>query len=144
MQVQDLWEWYTDFRSDDDAILMREGVRGARKFLYRNVSREGDRIHIDQAIPVRKRKFEVVLDITLHPENLTYDTAGGVKGFLRETRHYAFTQSPEGASVKASVTPEPLTLLGRLFGLRARGRGQRAMDGFLHAAEKELSSQPKP
>src|SRR2546425_4704654 len=108
VKVQELWRWYTDFRSDDSEILDREGVdmRGA-KTLYRNVTKEGDQVHIDQAVQWRKRRIEMSLDITLHPENLTYDVVGGVKGLLHETRHYTFTQSRMGPMSGRRSCPSP-------------------------------------
>ncbi len=145
VKVQELWRWYTDFRSDDSEILDREGVdmRGA-KTLYRNVTKEGDQVHIDQAVQWRKRRIEMSLDITLHPENLTYDVVGGVKGLLHETRHYAFTQSPNGADVGATVVSQPLSLLGRLIGSMARKGSQQTMDAYVRAAQKELAGQRIP
>ncbi len=141
-QVRDLWGWYTDFRSDDPQILEREGVRGARS-LYRNVTTEGNRVHIDQAMQAGRRKVEMSLDITLHPENMTYDVMGEMKGFMRDTRHYAFTQSPEGAKVEADVVAQPLTFAARLFGGAVRRGSQQVMDGYLRAAQKELVPFPQ-
>ncbi len=136
---------YTDFRSDDPQILEREGAWDRRaRFLYRNVTKEGDRIHIDQAAQWRKRKFEISTDITLHPENMTYDAVVEAKGFMRDTRHYVFTQSPDGAKVEASVVALPLTFMARLFGGIARRGTQQAMDGYLRAAQKELAGQRTP
>lgn len=147
VQVQELWRWYTDFRSDDPQILEREGVRmGGLRTLYRKVTKEGDRIHIDQAIQRGKRQFEMSFDITLHPENMTYDVVIEAKRFLRDTRHYVFTQSQDGAEVEMSGVALPLTFMARLLLplLRPRRGAQRVMDGYLRAAQKELAGQRTP
>ncbi len=143
VQVRELWGWYTDFRSDDSKILEREGI-SRPKFMYRNVSKEGDRIHIDQALQAGKRQIDMSLDITLHPENMTYDVASEMKGFMRDTRHYSFTQSPGGARVEANIVARPLTFGARLFGGVVRRGSQQVMDGYLRAAQKELAGQRTP
>ncbi len=141
-RVRDLWEWYTDFRSDDPVILEREGVRGARA-PYRNVTREGNRVHIDQGMQAGKRTIAMSLDITLHPENMTYDVVDEMKDFLSESRQYVFTETPQGAKVEAQVTTQPLTFAARLFGGMVRRGSQQVMSGYLRAAEKDLSGKSR-
>jgi hypothetical protein len=141
-RVRDLWDWYTDFRSDDPKILEREGVR-AGKSLYRNITKDGNRIHIDQAGQAGKRTIEMSLDITLHPENMTYDVADEIKGFFNESRRYVFTETPEGAKVEANVTAQPLRFVARLFGGMVRRGSQQVMSAYLRAAEKDLTEKTR-
>ncbi len=148
--IKRLWDWYTDFRSDDVEIINHEAPNVAGVYENRQVRRDGDRIFLDQVVSYGGRKFPVTIDISLHPAGFTYDTVHRVrtaKGrpMMTDRRHYAFDEVVEGARVHAECVIDEVHGAAKvlnLFGVvtrMARNGSQEVMDAFMRGAEKELS-----
>ncbi len=143
-----LWTWYTDFRGDEDIdILKREGVKAANGMRTREARHEGNKVWLEQTFEIRGRPLRMSMVGTMHPDRFEYDIESNVTGMvqMRETRHYAFTQTPEGTKIRADCALEQvqggakfLDALGVLSRSMRKG-SKEVMDGFLRAAEKDLS-----
>src|SRR2546422_11740558 len=77
--IKRLWDWYTDFRSDDVEIINQEAPNVAGVYENRQVRRDGDRISLDQVVSYGGRKFPATIDISLHPAGFTYDPVNRVR-----------------------------------------------------------------
>ncbi len=145
----DLWAWYTDFGPPDVEIVNREVPDPRARMTRRDAVCEGQALHVEQTMELRGRPYPMHLDITLHPDRFAYDAVVLTRDprgrpLLKESRHYMFSEIPEGTKVHADVaiqeTHGPMKLLSAV-GITTRmlrQGSQRFMDGLLRAAEKEL------
>jgi len=149
--IERLWDWYTDFRSDDVEIIDQEAPNVAGVFENRQVRRDGDQISIDQVVSYGGRKFPVSVEISLHPKEFRYATVHRVrtaKGrpMMTERRQYTFARVAEATRVHAECVIEEVHGAAKLFNVfglvtrMARKGSQEVMDAFMRGAEKELSN----
>ena len=143
---QALWDWYTDFRSDDNSLI--EEINRARdmRVSKREIQRKGNRMHYVQDMKIRGNTVTMAGDATFHPADHTYDIRSTMTGWLRLTdeRRYVFTETPEGTKITATCTLRDvkggmklMNALGILPRIMRKG-SQEAMDGYLRAAMREL------
>lgn len=97
--AQQLFQWWTDFSSEDPEILKKRGINNVAS---RQATREGNKVHVESDTIVMGRHINFVFDAYLHPETLSSETKGGIPGMVEETTHYTFTEIP-GVGTKISV-----------------------------------------
>ena len=151
--LEDLWAWYTDFRSDDVEIVNREAPRVAGVFENRKVTRSGNKVWVQHIVHYGGRRFPASLEITLHPERYEYEVSidvrtGGGRPMVKEKRRYAFSAIPGGTRISAECQFEEIRGAARLmealhlFTRMARKGSQEVMDAFMLGAEAELREKP--
>jgi hypothetical protein len=142
-----LFQWWTDFSSEDPEILKKRGVNNLAS---RQATREGNTVHVENdTIAPMGRHIKFVFDAYLHPESLSFETKGGVPGMVQETTHYTFTEVPgvgTKISVEQSYTPlrtsfKILDALGIAKRMARRTVNQHA-NALIAEAQEKLSGAP--
>ncbi len=145
--AKDFHEWYTDFRSDDPELIKEIGERQPIRVLERKVTRDGNRLLVDQRLDFRGRPVFMRGEMVVHPEDYTYDIASTSTGAFRmkDTRHYTFREVPGGAEVRAdcelSDFQGAVQLVAALGLVRksAQKKSQEVLEAYCRAAERELA-----
>jgi len=139
-----LFEWFTDFSPEDVDIMKRGGIGG---ILSREITRDGNKIHLEQMIQVMGMRRPMSIDIVLHPEDYTYD-AHLLSSMVESDLRYTFTQLPDGTRISVDgnyrLTSRALKILSILMlGLFKRGAARsfkRELRAYIAEAEEQLNS----
>ncbi len=144
--TEKLFQWFSDFTSEDADIAKRRGVD---ILLNRHVTREGNKLHVENIVLSRGKPSRFDLEITLHPENYMYDVKGTTPGMITNMR-FAFTEVlGVGAKVTVDCSYELLNAELKTrdaFGLvnKELKEGQERLVGaFLAEAQEQLSVSAK-
>ncbi len=136
-----LFPWFTDFSPEDVGIAKGNGVD---LLLSRQVTREGNRVHVESEVLSRGKPTKYLFDAILHPETYSYDVKGSSPGNTKEdNRRYTFTDVPGiGTTVRVDCNFKMIGTgykLADALGLVTRemkGLEERLMGAFLAQAEK--------
>jgi hypothetical protein len=139
-----LFEWFTDFSSEDVDIVKR---RGAALLINRQAKKEGNNVHVENEVLSRGKNMKYSFDAELHPESFYYETRGGTPDMVEDKRRYTFEDSA-GVGTKGRGDADYKLLRGGLrfldaFGLvngQMKGMEDRLMGAFLAEAEGTLKS----
>jgi len=139
-----LFQWYTDFSPEDVEIMKR---RGEGRLLSRNVTREGNKLHIENEHLMRGKVRKSTAEAVLHPEDYTYDITSTMPGMIEDKRHYRFTEVPgQGTRIRFESNYRTfgfgmklMDSLGLLKRLIVKG-SQRTLDAYVAEAEEQLGS----
>lgn len=141
-----LFQWFSDFSPEDADIAKKRGVDILQS---RKVTKDGNKLHIENQVlsSGQPQKFE--LEITLHPENYMYDVQGITPGMTSNMR-FTFSEVP-GVGAKVTVDCKYKLLSTELKSRDASGlvnkelkEGQERLVGaFLAEAQEQLSISSK-
>lgn len=141
---QRLFLWYVDFSEKDPALSAKYGDGSLKE---RRVTRLDDRhFSVESVLDSRGRKFPVHYDVTINPEEFTYNVTLTSKDLYKIRRRYAFLETSEGGT--RVVVDDDYTLLRNLhkfLDLFGQGRrmllrsSQEVMQTYLKAAQEELA-----
>lgn len=137
-----LFEWFTDFSSEDVDIIKRRGKGGLLSVV---ATRDGNKIHVENVLRgIRGKPVKAIFDVVLHPEEYTYDVHVSVMGLAEGDQRFIFTQESEGTRVayegnyrtKGSLA-RFLAAIGILNRLVAKD-GREGLNAYLAEAEAQL------
>jgi hypothetical protein len=137
-----LFQWFTDFSPEDPAISKRRGVD---TLLSRQVTREGNKLRVENQVLSRGKSSRFDLEITLHPEDYTYDVKGTTPG-MNSNMRFSFTEIPGvGARVTVECNYELLSTeletrdASGLVNKELKEGQERLVSAFLAEAQEQLS-----
>jgi hypothetical protein len=141
-----LYEWCTDFRDDDAAMLEREQGVDASFLLERKVSGGEGRARIEMRLRLAGQDTTTLVEIDLHPSELAYVADIRFGDVYRQICTYLFAPVPGGSEVtivayveKSEAGADGLATSGD-FVAELREGMRKLMTGFVRQAEKELGA----
>lgn len=143
-----LFQWYTDFSSEDPNIYRR---RIDKRMLSRKVRRDGNNVYVETELLFMGKTRKVFYYVVINPDNYTYDSKQIMPGMFESSRHYTFTEIPgEGTRIRFDDEYRLLNPLMRILdatGLLKRYISKNAdkiLRGFIAEAEEQLAEKITP
>ncbi len=136
-----LFEFYTDYSSEDVEIMRKHGMNMA---LERVSKREGNHVIVDTSARLMGMTKNMRYDILLHPEGSWYEMDIEIEDFVKSHRSYKFESVPDGTKITIEDEFEPRSLLASMMSIlgmlktRLVSDTRRTMNAFIAEAEERF------
>ncbi len=141
VEINKLYDFWTDYRPEDVEIMRKHGMTMA---LERVSRRQRNHVIVDTTARLMGRKKNMRYDILLHPEDYWLEMTITIEGFVRSHRTYRFRIVPEGTHLVIEDEYQPISLLAKMMNglgmLRTKlvNDTTRTMQAFITEAEERF------